>query len=187
MIGTIVIRAAVCAALFALWSVPADAQTADATAAVSAAMEPLEWLVGEWEGEAWIQMGPHGRETSLVTERVESRLDGRVLFVEGIGHEKAADGTPGEIVHHAAGVLSYDPDRTRYIFLAFRDGHVTDAQTSLEEGAFVWGFDVPSGGRVRFRIRQDGGAWLETGEFSRDDGATWAQFFEMRLHRTGTP
>jgi hypothetical protein len=183
---TIATLAAWVAALIVSWPAPASAQTAtDAGAAVTAAMEPLSWLVGEWEGEGWSESAG-GRSIALVTERVESRLDGRVLFVEGIGHVKEATGSPGEVVHHAVGVLSYDPARAGYLFLAFRDGRVVEARTSLEDGVFVWGFDVP-GGQVRYRIRQDAGDWLESGDFSRDGGATWRPFFEMRLHRTGAP
>jgi hypothetical protein len=172
-------------ALVAVPPAPTSAQT-DAGAAVSAAMEPLAWLVGEWTGEGWNESAS-GRSTVLVTERVESRLEGRVLIVEGIGHAKEATESPGEVVHHALGVASYDPGRGHYVLLAFRDGRVVDAVTSLEDGTFVWGFDVPGGGQVRYRIRQDAGDWLETGDFSRDGGATWRPFFEMRLHRADAP
>ena len=160
------------------------APSADASPVTRAAMEELAWLEGHWEGEASYQTPTGDRETILQTERIERRLNGVVLVVEGTGREKNADGSPGEVVFQAFGVISYDPDRERYTFRAFRDGRSIDAETSLEAGVFTWSFETPGAGHVRFRIRNDQGAWHETGEFSRD-GQEWHPFFEMRLHRTG--
>lgn len=146
-------------------------------------MAPLGWLVGEWRGLGSMQT-PAGRSTASVLEMVESRLEGRVLVIEGIGRDTAA-GAGGHVVHHAFAVLSYDPDAGRYAMRAFRDGRFVDAETRLGDGVFTWGFPVP-GGRVRYHIRQDSGDWLETGEYS-PDGTNWRQFFEMRLRRAAAP
>ncbi|MGI8618433.1 MAG: hypothetical protein ACR2L6_05015 [Gemmatimonadaceae bacterium] len=144
-------------------------------------MKPLAWLIGEWEGEGSMQTRT-GREVAAVREKVEGRLDGRVLVLEGIGREPAADGA-GRVVHHAFGVLSYDPEKREYVFRAFRDGGVINPVSRFAAGVFVWEFAVP-GGRTRYLIREDNGEWLETGEYSAD-GSTWRKFFEMRLHRVG--
>lgn len=157
---------------------------ADASPVTRAAMEELAWLEGRWEGEAWFQTPSGERETILQTERIEPRLNGAVLVVEGTGREKNADGSPGEVIFQAFAVVSYDPDRERYTFRAFKDGRSFDPEASLEAGVFTWSFETPGGGRIRFRIRNDQDAWHETGEFSRD-GQEWRPFFEMRLHRTG--
>lgn len=160
---------------------PLAAQRLGAGAAVDSAMAPLAWLIGDWEGEGSMQTRT-GREGAAVREKVESRLDGRVLVMEGIGREPTSDET-GRVVHHAFGVLSYDPEKRQYIFRAFRDGGAIDPAGRLADGVFIWEFEVP-GGRTRYLIRQDKGEWLETGEFS-SDGTTWRKFFEMRLHRVG--
>lgn len=159
---------------------PLTAQADDARQKVDSAMAPLAWLAGEWHGRGSVQM-PAGREEADVVERVESRLDGRVLVIEGIGRDAAAGTADARVVHHAFAILSYDPDAGQYVMRAFRDGRFVDAETRLEDGVFSWGFPVP-GGRIRYYIRDDGGEWLETGEFS-PDGANWRRFFEMRLKR----
>lgn len=157
-----------------------QAQRPGAGAAADSAMAPLAWLIGEWEGDAE-SLTPGGRSVAKVRERVEGRLDGRVLVIEGIGREPSADGA-GRVVHHAFGILTYDPERGQYSFRALRDGGVVDAETSLAGGVFTWGFPVPGGGRVRFQIRQVEGEWHETGEYSAD-GTTWRRMLEMRLRR----
>lgn len=155
------------------------AQRPGAGAAADSAMAPLAWLVGEWEGEGESR-SPQGRSVATVRESVESRLNGRVLVIEGIGREPSADGM-GRVVHHAFGILTYDPERKQYAFRALRDGGVVDAETSLADGVFTWGFEIP-GGRIRFHIRQVNGEWHETGEYSAA-GATWQKMLEMKLRR----
>lgn len=165
---------------------PVDAQRPGAGAAVDSAMAPLAWLIGEWEGTGTTRSRT-GSEVASVREKVESKLGGRVLIMEGIGRVPTADGT-GRVVHHAFGVLSYDPEKREYVLRAFRDGGAIDPVSRLADGAFIWEFDIPGGGgRTRYVIRNDGGEWLETGEYSLD-GSTWRKFFEMRLHRAaGAP
>jgi hypothetical protein len=67
---------------------------------------------------------------------------------------------------------------------AFRKGSgYVDAKGEMKDGAFVWGFDPPQGGKVRFTLKlNDKGQWLETGEFSRD-GKEWMKMLEMTLDR----
>ena len=154
-------------------------QRPGAGAAADSAMASLAWLIGEWEGTGESR-SPQGRSIATVRESVESRLNGRVLVIEGIGREPSADGT-GRVVHHAFGVLTYDPERSQYAFRALRDGGVVDAETSLADGVFTWGFPIP-GGRIRFHIRQVDGEWHETGEYSAD-GTTWRKMLEMKLRR----
>jgi hypothetical protein len=167
-------------ALVALGAVDSlAAQRPGAGAAADSAMVPLAWLIGEWEGQGESR-SPQGQSFATVRESVESRLNGRVLVIEGIGREPSADGT-GRVVHHAFGVLTYDPERRQYSFRALRDGGVIDAETSLADGVFTWGFEIP-GGRIRFHIRQVNGEWHETGEYSADR-TTWRKMLEMKLRR----
>lgn len=161
-----------------------EAQRPGAGAAVDSAMAPLAWLVGEWEGTGTMQTRS-GSEVASVHEKVEARLGGRVLLMEGVGREPNASGA-GRVVHHAFGVLSYDPEKREYIFRAFRDGGAINPVSRLADGVFTWEFEIPGGGRTRYVIRDDNGEWLETGEYSLD-GSTWRKFFEMRLRRVGTP
>lgn len=140
-------------------------------------MRKLDWLVGEWTGEAATQMGPGKREKAAMTERVQSKLGGRVLLIEGLGK-----GPAGEIVHDALAVASWDDATKKYRFDAWtaRHGYV-EAWLEVGENNARWGFDTPQGGKVRYTIaRTENGQWRETGDFSRD-GKQWMPFFEMTL------
>src|SRR5690242_11604067 len=54
----------------------------------AAEMKKLGFMIGTWKGDSWIAMGPQ-RRTSTVTENVQSRQNGRLLVIEGIGKRKA--------------------------------------------------------------------------------------------------
>jgi hypothetical protein len=148
-------------------------------------MGKLDFLIGEWKGEAWIQMGPGKRETVIQTEKVTPKAGGKVLLVEGLGRKKLEDGTAGDVVHDAIAMISWDKARSTYRFI----GHVAQ-QESVDSpldmtapNTFVWGMDTPQG-KVRFTIRlNEKGQWNEVGEFSRD-GTTWMKFMEMTLTKS---
>jgi hypothetical protein len=146
-------------------------------------MRKLDWLVGEWKGEAVVQMGPR-TEYALQHERVQSKLDGRVLLVEGVGRHKLEDGTAGEVVHSALAVLSWNAEKKHYRFstyLADKPGGEAVLEVTGPTSA-VWGFDTPRG-KVRYTISlTDKGEWLEIGERS-SDGVKWNKFIEMRLQK----
>ena len=93
-------------------------------AAASSEMRALDFLVGEWKGDAWIQMGPK-KEHAIQTERVQSKVGGEVLLIEGLGKRKLEDGSAGEVVHDAMGVVSWNKKTGAYQFnthVAGREG-----------------------------------------------------------------
>lgn len=148
-------------------------------------MGKLDFLVGEWKGEAWIQMGPGKRENVIQTEKVTKKAGGKVLLVEGLGKKKLEDGTAGEVAHDAIALISWDNAKSTYRFI----GHVAQQEsvdTALDMTApntLVWGRDTPQG-KVRFTIRlTEQGQWNEVGEFSRD-GTAWMKFMEMTLTKS---
>jgi hypothetical protein len=145
-------------------------------------MKKLDFLIGEWKGEATMQMGPNRRDSVIQLEKVTAKAGGKVLLVEGLGRKKLEDGSAGDVVHDAIAMISWDKTKNTYRF----DAHVAQQEsvdTSLNLTApntLVWGFDTPQG-KVRYTIRlTEKGEWNEIGEFSRD-GAKWMQFFEMTL------
>lgn len=150
--------------------------------AASEEMRKLDWMVGEWKGEATVQTGPGKTERVLQSERVQSKLGGKVLLIEGEGRRRLDDGTAGEIVHDALAIVSWDERKKSYRFSTYLSNR-SGADTTLDVPApnsVVWGIDTPRG-RVRYTItRTDEGEWLESGEISRE-GAAWMKFFEMRL------
>lgn len=145
-----------------------------------AAMQAISFFEGNWEGEGWMRRGPTEPTAFRSTERVESRLGGRLLIVEGQHHDTES----GDVVHHAVATISYNPETSSYRFSShLEDGRSGDYAGQLEDGAFVWGYEVPQG-KIRFTIRIADGHWSESGEFSAD-GAQWNQFFSMELDREG--
>lgn len=145
-------------------------------------MGKIDFLIGEWHGEAWIQMGPGKPQYVIQKETVTRKAGGKVLLVEGLGRKKLEDGTAGDIVHDAIALISWDEAKNTYRFI----GHVAQ-QKSVDSAldmtapnTLVWGNDTPQG-KVRFTIRlTEKGEWNEVGEFSRD-GETWMKFMEMTL------
>jgi hypothetical protein len=143
------------------------------------AMAALSALEGRWAGEGWMRQGPGEPQSFRGQETVEKRLAGQLLTIEGIHRA----GQPEHVVHHAFAVISYNASTGRFRFLSFlADGRAGDYEGQLKDGAFVWGFENPQQGQVRFTIRVSNEEWHEIGEATRD-GLQWSQFFEMKLRR----
>ena len=135
-------------ALSAPASHPAESQEPEAGETSSAeevrqAMAALPDFEGRWKGEGWIRRGPQEPHPFLSEEIVETRLDGQILLIEGIHHSKE---DPSRKVLHAFAVLSYDPEADRYRFRSHTaEGRGGDFKGRLEDGAFIWGHEVPAG------------------------------------------
>lgn len=141
-------------------------------------MQALARMVGEWQGEAWSEMRPGARETVAQREVVEWVAGGEALLVRGFGS------VGDRVVHEAVGLIYWDARQQRYTMTAYRAGSGPSTQeVRLEGDALVWGFSSP-GGEIRFTQRFDGaGRWVESGERSADEGATWQPFLGMSLSR----
>jgi hypothetical protein len=147
-----------------------------------AEMKKLDVLVGNWKGEGWA-FTRSGRTEFISTERVERQLDGLLLVIEGLHHQKLEGGKEGRVVHNAYAVVSYDPPGMGYLFDAYQlNGQHINAKAKLAgPGTFEWGFTSPQG-TIRYTIKFDDNRWNEVGEVSQD-GTTWRKIFEMNLHR----
>lgn len=157
---------------------------ADASAAIIEKMKALSFLVGEWEGEGWMQMGPQERKTVKATEKVVVKLSGRALLVEGLSQTQVAAGGAVEPVHEAIGIITWDPKKSQYSMrtITAKAGAV-DPKLEVGDKALVWSFET-AGGSIRYTAKlNEKGQWFEIGEFSRD-GKEWNKFFEMTLTKT---
>ena len=145
-------------------------------------MEKVAWLAGTWKGEGFMQRGPDERHDFRGTEKVEARLGGLVLVIEGFHRASDSD----DVVHHAFAMLTWDDDAGLYRFRTqLANGRSSDSTGRFEDGAFIWSPPTPPGMEMRYIIREDEhGDWFEIGEMSRGDQG-WRKFFEMRLKRTG--
>lgn len=141
------------------------------------AMQQLPALEGKWAGEGWIRMGP-GEPTPFVgEEKVEMRLDGRVMIIEG----RHLTPDRKNVVHHALAFVSWDEAAKEYRFQSYvtnRGGG--DHRGYMQDGAFVWENQTP-GGTVRFVITVKDDTWHEVGQMQR--GEKWYPMFEMTLKR----
>lgn len=161
-------------------------QPEDLGARASASMDSLSWLVGTWRGEAWMQFGDR-RMTFESEEVVEPQLDGQVLVVHGRHRTRVPGSSESVVAHDALGVLSMDP-AGGYNFRAYVADRAPMGGTfpfRREGDAWVWGFDDPRAGTVRYTIRRMDGAWVERGERRGPDG-TWTEFYGMRVTRVGS-
>jgi hypothetical protein len=141
---------------------------------------------GRWQGEGWMQMGPGEPKKSTVEEKIESKLDGMIYLVEGVGKSLNSETKQEIVVHHALAVLSYDQGTSQYKFRThLKDGRSSDSWFNVTgENIYQWGFDIPGRGKTRYTIKLDPKAktWNEIGEYSAD-GNSWNKFFEMNLKK----
>ena len=146
------------------------------------AMKKLDFLVGEWKGEGWMEFAPGQRRTFRGTEVVQRKLQGLLLTIEGVHRSQAGGKAKEAVVHNAFTVVSYDEKAKRYRFQAYTArGNHEDTEAKVRDGQLVWGMKVPQFGEVRYTItRDDKGRWFEVGEVSQD-GKPWRKFFEMTL------
>jgi hypothetical protein len=146
-------------------------------------MKKLDFLIGEWKGEGWYQMGPK-REYALQTEKITPKAGGNALMIEGLGHRKNEDGSAGAVVHDAFAMLRWDGVARQYRFSTALAGRGT-AEPEFEvtgTNKAVWKMRVPQG-TMRYTISlTEKGEWFEVGEFS-GDGQQWSKFFEMTLQK----
>ncbi len=153
------------------------AQPRDFSAQCKNEMKKLEYFVGDWKGVAIVQT-PNGPVTVNQSEHIEWKLDGVLLSIEGIGRENE------KITFNAIALINFDPASQQFKFKSYlKEGYATDAYfTVLEENKFEWGFDIPSGGKVKYVITLDPAnkTWHELGHYS-PTGETWMQSIEMNL------
>jgi len=156
----------------------------DKNSPVAEKMKALSFMVGEWEGEGWMQMGPQERKTVKVKESVRLKLSGKALLVEGLGTLKTSEGGEETVVHEALAVITWDSKKEQYSMRAITaKAGAVDPKVEVDGQSLVWSFDTPVGGAVRYMIKlNEKGQWFEIGEFSRD-GKEWNKFFEMTLSK----
>ena len=127
-----------------------------------AAMKRLQFLVGEWAGEASALRGL-GQFVDLVqTESPQFKLDGLVLVIEGVGRAKA-DGKPAL---QALGLISFDDDAGTYRMRAFNDGRWLETEVKLADGenSISWGFALGEFKTTTVLRINDEGEWTELGQ-----------------------
>ncbi|HEX5168988.1 MAG TPA: hypothetical protein VFW11_07425 [Cyclobacteriaceae bacterium] len=157
------------------------AQAPDFSALCQEEMKKVAYLSGHWKGEAVYQRGAGSPITVMQEEKVEFKLDGTVLLIEGTGRNANE-----EIVFNALALLNYHPIDKTFKFKSYlKEGHSTDPYfIILGQNKFEWGFDIHGGGKTKYTITLDPSqqSWNEKGEYSQD-GNTWFPFIELKLKK----
>ena len=157
--------------------------TAPAPAARLAAMKKLDAWVGEWKGSGWSAMGADQRFEFTLVEKVERKVGGTVLAVEGRGVRKTERGE--EVVTHDGLALVYYDDKTSQYRWHGHDAPwgAIEAEAKLVDGGLEWSFRVEErNATMRFTIHFDEKQWHEVGDVSVD-GKTWIPIMEVNLAR----
>lgn len=179
------------AALLTTVSAPFAASHAQAPAHTPAAGTPkalslFTRLVGEWEGDAWMIMGPQGKVSVKQRETVEAVAGGTAFSVKGLGTLTEASGA-ARVVHDAFAIIYLDHDHTTprmRAYVAAEGGNWLDPEFTLTADSYSWRMTDPRAGLIRYEMSFDAeGRWVEKGVMSRDSGKTWMPFFEMTLNR----
>ncbi len=175
-------RTAVCMAALAL---PAFGQgEAPDLAEKAEAMAKLEFLVGEWRGSSWMQMGPQ-RSDATGVETVQKKAGGLALLIEGRFTSRFPDGSE-RVVHDALAVLSYDSESGTYRMVS----HLANGRTGeftarlIGDQTLQWVIPETPVGEIRYTLTIEGDTWNEAGRFTREGEPV--QFFGMSLERVGS-
>jgi hypothetical protein len=148
------------------------------------AIDRVRHWVGDWAGSGWSMSPDRQRHDFEIVERVELRLGGSVLLIEGRGVMEPEAGVR-TTSHESLAILSFDVETNRYNWRTYDlRGSVRDPDFIVEPDSFRWSFrDEESGVLLRFKIVIQGDSWHETGEVSPDEGENWYRILEMNLTR----
>ena len=135
------------------------------------------FLVGQWEGEGWVQFSPDGdRLTGRASGEGEAVLSGLALSW------KSRVGTGDRELSENAVSLRFRRDSAVFRVTTHAPGLTLDGWARVAECELSWGLQVPEGQAgagqlIRYTLRVDAENRLtEVGERSEDEGLTWVQF-----------
>jgi hypothetical protein len=142
-----------------------------------AAMAKLSFLLGDWQGNGYIDTA-RGRVEFHQTEKISMRQQGALLSIEGRGSAPSApaDAKPQ---FEADALLSFDDAGREYRFYAFAQGRSGTFKAELAGPTTLRWYPGP----VRYTISIESGQWHEIGE-RPDAKGDFVKFFEMTLQRS---
>ena len=144
------------------------------------AMKKLEFLVGDWSGEATVLRGPGQFAEMAQTESAQFKLDGLVLMIEGVGRNK----TDGKVSLQALGLISFDDETGKYEMRAFNDGRWLETEVKLAEGgnSISWGFALDAFKTTTVLRINENGEWTEHGELTVGERAP-QKMMDLKVRR----
>ena len=143
-------------------------------------MKKLEFLVGDWSGEATVLRGPGQFAEMAQTESAQFKLDGLVLMIEGVGRTK----TDGKVSLQALGLISFDDETGKYEMRAFNDGRWLETEVKLAEGgnSISWGFALGAFKTTTVLRINEKGEWTEHGELTVGERAP-QKMMDLKVRR----
>ena len=99
----------------------ASAQAAPDTAARRKAMDKLNFLLGDWGGEAMAVVGRGQQVRVFQTEWVRRKVGGQVIAVEGLARRYTPEGLK-DTVFNTLGVIEWLPERGYFMRSHVMDG-----------------------------------------------------------------
>jgi hypothetical protein len=128
------------------------------------AMEKLDFLFGDWSGEASAARGPGVIVELSQTEVAEFKLDGLVLMIEGVGRTKLG----GKLALQALGLISFDDATGSYRMRAYNDGRWLETDVKLlDDGkSLSWGFSLGEISTKSLLRINEKGEWTELAEIT---------------------
>lgn len=148
------------------------------SAAQREAIGALDFLDGEWRGEAVVH-SPGGSITLTQTERVGPMLGGSIKVIEGRGY--AADGSTH---FNAMATVSWDARNNRYGFRSYANGYSGDYPFERTEDGFRWETPAGPNAKIQYVAVVKDGTWHEVGDYVVE-GQPPRRMIEMRLTRVG--
>src|SRR5262249_2097456 len=135
-------------------------------------MKQLDFLLGQWKGTGYIQLGPNQRRTFTETESVQTKLGGSLVLIQGLGKARMSGSDQETVAHNALAVVSFDNQPKAFRWRAYRaeaaSVQTVDTEAKVGDNRLEWGFKDMRGS-IRFTIPLDKqGRWYEIGEFSAD-------------------
>jgi hypothetical protein len=156
-----------------LFALTTQAQSKETDSLSRAEVSKLKFIEGNWAGKGWMYVQGGRKEEFEQTEKVQMKLDGTILLIEGVGRND------GKVIHNALAIVTWDKEKSEYNFRSYlATGRAGVFKGEIKEGAFYW---YPNQ-VIRYIISLTSkGQWFEIGEMNRD--GKWTKFFEMTLDR----
>ncbi len=128
------------------------------------AMKKLDFLIGEWSGQASATRGPGVVIELNQTESAEFKLGGLVLMIEGTGRTRS----DGNLALQALGLISFDDASGTYRMRAYNDGRWLESEVKLLDNGkgISWGFTLGEFSTKSVLRINDKGEWTELGELT---------------------
>ena len=127
-------------------------------------MKKLDFLIGEWSGQASDARGPGVVIEVNQTESAQFKLGGLVLMIEGIGRTRA----DGSLALQALGLISFDDTAETYRMRAYNDGRWLETEVKLlDDGkGITWGFTLGEFSTKSVLRINEKGEWTELAEIT---------------------